>query len=150
MHASINAISKSLISSIEMQQNCTHSFKPKQRSRYAAPCVSDTYVLFDRVEQKLSFPNPPHVLRSSDNVYKLKGYYYASPHPMCCVASTMCRPARQWRARCRAQAQNAKICTQLLFTCGKNRQKESKCEFRTISSKTISLQDPIFVYQQSA
>ena len=32
------------------------------------------------------------------------------------------RPARQWRARFRAQAQNARICTQLLFTCGKNRQ----------------------------
>ena len=32
------------------------------------------------------------------------------------------RPVRQTRARFRAQAQKVKICTQLLFTCGKNRQ----------------------------
>ena len=38
------------------------------------------------------------------------------------VRSGQVRPARQWRARSRAQAQNARIITQLLFTCGKNRQ----------------------------
>ena len=32
------------------------------------------------------------------------------------------RPVRQRRARFRAQAQKMKICTQLLFTCGKNLQ----------------------------
>ena len=32
------------------------------------------------------------------------------------------RPVRQRRARFRAQAQKVKICTQVLFTCGKNLQ----------------------------
>ena len=36
--------------------------------------------------------------------------------------SGQARPVRQRRARFRAQAQKVKICTQLLFTCGKNRQ----------------------------
>ena len=36
--------------------------------------------------------------------------------------SSQVRPARQWRARFRAQLQKARICTQLLCTCGKNRQ----------------------------
>ena len=42
----------------------------------------------------------------------------------CCLPtwSGQVRPVRQRRARFRAQAQKVKICTQLLFTCGKNLQ----------------------------
>ena len=44
------------------------------------------------------------------------------------VRSGQVRPVRQRRARFRAQAQKVKICTQLLFTCGKNRVESSRVE----------------------
>ena len=63
------------------------------------------------------------------------------------VRSGQVRPARQWRARFRAQAQKHNMYTTAIYM----RQKftnEGKCEFHTTSSS--SLHDPKFAYLQYA